>query len=273
MSSSPSQDILQAEQLIESGKLAEAKILLIRLIKNNPRDAQAWYLLSFVVTDSAQQQDSLRRAVNLDPSNDLARSRLAALTGGPAPTPSEPESAPAAPIQESTAAEEPLQSEEEAAQPVESEQQPADAEGQAPPAEAITPLDEPETPSEQPVEPAAQDEWIPEQDLSGEETRISRRPPDMGAEPAGEAASPVPNIPAIRSSPEKPFVVETPEGTGRKRSRISNLAIILIVVILVLCLLLAGAIYVFLRYYQYMPQGFSQLWYALQIGIGSYYLI
>jgi len=105
---------LAVEQL-RAGKLQQAQALLARHVVQYPESDQAWFLLSFAVTDPKQQNECLQRALTINPANTSAGARLSRLhsaqqplparaapaSGSPAkaeaPKPAAPASRPAAP--------------------------------------------------------------------------------------------------------------------------------------------------------------------------------
>jgi hypothetical protein len=91
---------VQAYNWIKEGKKAEAEALLIRILGNDERNADAWWLLANALTDPAEQAEALDQLLELRPNDEKAQKMLSRLrlTPPPAPTP------PARPIQASPAA-------------------------------------------------------------------------------------------------------------------------------------------------------------------------
>lgn len=89
MASNSSEILQQAAEFIRSGQLAEARTLLVGVVKQDPASDLAWYLLSFAVTDKNQQADCLKRALQINSANQAARARLEKLqsTAQAAPSP------------------------------------------------------------------------------------------------------------------------------------------------------------------------------------------
>jgi len=84
----PTPDALQQIELdIQSGRLNEARAKLIQLLKAEPKNAQAWYLASFMTTDPVKQKEVLDRALNIDPDHARAHSRLQLIELGNHPSP------------------------------------------------------------------------------------------------------------------------------------------------------------------------------------------
>jgi hypothetical protein len=83
----------QAIAVGQAGDKDQAYLLLARLIKQQPDNAEAWYYLSTLVDSPEQQLIFTRRTLAIDQQHSLARQRLAALTGQPlagVPTPPSP---------------------------------------------------------------------------------------------------------------------------------------------------------------------------------------
>jgi tetratricopeptide (TPR) repeat protein len=72
----------RVEAAINAAKAGNAKAatdLLARAVKDNPRDARAWYLLSQVETDNARAQECVRKVLEIAPDNQQAKDRLVKL--------------------------------------------------------------------------------------------------------------------------------------------------------------------------------------------------
>lgn len=70
-----------------AGQKKEAQFLLTEVLKDNPRETNAWFLLSHLVDSEEKQITYLEKVIALDPGHQKATDRLAELTG----TISEPE--------------------------------------------------------------------------------------------------------------------------------------------------------------------------------------
>lgn len=70
-----------AVKLIKSGKSAKARPDLIDLLRREPNNAEAWYLLSFTLEDPQRQQYALLQALRITPDFQKARTRLSKLRG------------------------------------------------------------------------------------------------------------------------------------------------------------------------------------------------
>ncbi len=79
MTQPPANILLRIEQLLNAGKLQEARVLLVDFIQLNPNSARAWWLLSMTLVDADRQAACLKRVLRLDPENKLAQTRLARL--------------------------------------------------------------------------------------------------------------------------------------------------------------------------------------------------
>lgn len=68
--------VRRAAALLKAGKRAEALKVLKAYLRANPSSEEAWYLLSFVLTQPAQQIRCLEEVLRLNPENEYARARL-----------------------------------------------------------------------------------------------------------------------------------------------------------------------------------------------------
>ncbi|MEX1248667.1 MAG: hypothetical protein WEA61_09300 [Anaerolineales bacterium] len=66
---------------IRAGQTDKARKFLVELLRREPENAQAWYLLSYTLDDPQRRQYALLQAVQIDPEFLLARKRLAKLRG------------------------------------------------------------------------------------------------------------------------------------------------------------------------------------------------
>ncbi len=78
---SASDPLAAATQLVKTGRLDQAKEVLTKYLMQNPASEQGWLLMSFVLSDPAQQKDCLERVLRINPNNTVAQSRLAHLLG------------------------------------------------------------------------------------------------------------------------------------------------------------------------------------------------
>jgi len=72
----------QAARLISTGEKQRAAVLVSTIIQNNPNNAEAWYLFSFVADDLKMRIEALERALYINPGHDRALDRLAKLRPG-----------------------------------------------------------------------------------------------------------------------------------------------------------------------------------------------
>lgn len=77
-----------AADLLKSGNTKDARPLIIQVLRDDPENLQAWYMLSFAVPRQDKQIDALLHLLKLDPTNEKAKSRLQKL-GGALPEESE----------------------------------------------------------------------------------------------------------------------------------------------------------------------------------------
>jgi hypothetical protein len=82
MDSSGRITLRQAADLIRTGKRNQAQPLLVEFLRDEPNNAQAWYLLSHALTDPKRQQYAVLQALRADPTFERARNRLITLQGG-----------------------------------------------------------------------------------------------------------------------------------------------------------------------------------------------
>ena len=61
---------------IRAGNIEQAREILIGILRQNPDDAQAWYALSFAVSDLAGKTYALQQVLRLNPDNGNAREQL-----------------------------------------------------------------------------------------------------------------------------------------------------------------------------------------------------
>ena len=80
----------QAINATRSGQSKDAQILLTQVLKDDPDNAQAWYLLSLLVDSPTKKQAYLQKATALDPAHERAQQQLDQLTTSPIETSPEP---------------------------------------------------------------------------------------------------------------------------------------------------------------------------------------
>ena len=77
--------IQEAIQKAKSGDLQSAQIILASVLRQEPRNARAWYLLSQVIGDRNREIDCLKKVLEIEPNNPQAKARLQKLQQGEAP--------------------------------------------------------------------------------------------------------------------------------------------------------------------------------------------
>jgi tetratricopeptide (TPR) repeat protein len=75
-------ELEKARSLFGQGNRVEAKNVLIKAVRNNPRNPVIWFGLSFCVDDSQQKKDCLEKVLHLSPDHPKARSLLEQLLIG-----------------------------------------------------------------------------------------------------------------------------------------------------------------------------------------------
>lgn len=84
-----------AYQLIKDGRKEPAFSLLVSVIKANPDNPEAWYLMGFAVDDPQKRLYAFRQALRINPAHEGAQKQVARLLNPP-PAPPPPSPAPAA---------------------------------------------------------------------------------------------------------------------------------------------------------------------------------
>ncbi|MCP4422756.1 MAG: hypothetical protein GY805_39610 [Chloroflexi bacterium] len=74
-----SSQIKQAIAHIKSGNKKAGKAILMRLLKENPANSNAWLTMSAVVSTTKMRRDCLQKAIHHDPNNKTAHKALAKL--------------------------------------------------------------------------------------------------------------------------------------------------------------------------------------------------
>lgn len=89
----------QAVAHIQAGELEQGKILLAGLLKQNPRDENAWLWLALCVTDKEQERYCFDRVLKINPQNQYAIEGLRRLNN-PVPPPTHPDVKQQQPVEE-----------------------------------------------------------------------------------------------------------------------------------------------------------------------------
>ncbi|MBE2182621.1 MAG: tetratricopeptide repeat protein, partial [Anaerolineae bacterium] len=84
---STSQQLQQAFQYIKNGQQQEAAQILVPIVRAEPNNADAWWLLANAVTNGEQQRRALEKVLSLRPGDERAQKKLSQLTGAPTPPP------------------------------------------------------------------------------------------------------------------------------------------------------------------------------------------
>ncbi len=79
MSDAPDQALSQAFQLVEEGKNEEAIAILQPLLDRDPDNADAWWILSYAVSDPQKARNALNQVLRIDRNYPGARDMLAQL--------------------------------------------------------------------------------------------------------------------------------------------------------------------------------------------------
>lgn len=66
-----------AIQALDAGDLQRAQKLLAEVLRSDPRDARAWVLMAEAQTDLGRRKECIDRALQIDPTNEIARLLLA----------------------------------------------------------------------------------------------------------------------------------------------------------------------------------------------------
>lgn len=78
-------ELRMAVEHLRVGKMQQAQALLARYVVQYPESDQAWFLLSFAVSDSKQQIECLQRTLAINPANTSAGARLSRLRSAQQP--------------------------------------------------------------------------------------------------------------------------------------------------------------------------------------------
>lgn len=77
----------QAVALIRAGNIAEARTILIEVLKQNPRDDYAWLCMTLCVTEVEQKRYCFQKVLKINPQNEHAIAGLARLYNPVVPPP------------------------------------------------------------------------------------------------------------------------------------------------------------------------------------------
>jgi pimeloyl-ACP methyl ester carboxylesterase len=73
-------ELRRARDLLQAGEREEARLILARILKQDPGVEHAWYLLSFTIEDPQKQRYALNQALRINPAYKKARARLVSLS-------------------------------------------------------------------------------------------------------------------------------------------------------------------------------------------------
>src|SRR5271157_9464 len=90
--------IQEAIQKAKSGDLQSAQIILASVLRQEPHNARAWFLLSQVIGDSNREIDCLKKVLEIEPNSQQAKARLQKLQQVSAPVEPKPANSPVQPI-------------------------------------------------------------------------------------------------------------------------------------------------------------------------------
>jgi len=93
-----SQELKRAAALIKQGEKGQASTILRGILRNDPHNVEAWWMLSYTFDSADKSIQSLERALSVDPAHAASNKRIAKLRGAtsiasPAPTPVAPAAA------------------------------------------------------------------------------------------------------------------------------------------------------------------------------------
>ena len=75
--------IKQANEAIKQGNKSNARTLLENVIKNEPNNEEAWFMLAHVAQTQEQARSYLGRVININPNNERAKQQLEKLNATP----------------------------------------------------------------------------------------------------------------------------------------------------------------------------------------------
>lgn len=87
---STSDQLQQAYRLIKDGNKTQATAILVPIVRAEPNNADAWWLLANAVSNPDQQRRSLEQVLRLRPNDEKARRMLDRIGGGSTPPPPPP---------------------------------------------------------------------------------------------------------------------------------------------------------------------------------------
>lgn len=79
------EQLKRAAALIKQGEKGQASQVLRSILREDPQNVEAWWMLSYTFDSPEKAQQALERALSLDPSHAASNKRMATLQGKPAP--------------------------------------------------------------------------------------------------------------------------------------------------------------------------------------------
>lgn len=86
-------ELRTALNYLRAGRIKDARPIILQILKTNPEIDQAWYMLSFVVSDRDKQIYALQQVITLNPDHEKAKARLAKVLAGGSDSPTASSSA------------------------------------------------------------------------------------------------------------------------------------------------------------------------------------
>jgi hypothetical protein len=81
MDEKTSVELRKALDFLKAGNAAKARPILVRILKEDPEIEQAWYMLSFVVSEYTKQKYAIEQVLRINPNHPKARARLEKISG------------------------------------------------------------------------------------------------------------------------------------------------------------------------------------------------
>ncbi len=81
MTEDPRESLKKAGDLIREGRTKSARAILLEILREDPENAQAWFMLSYTIPDLEKQINAVQQAMRLKPDSEKARQRLLELGG------------------------------------------------------------------------------------------------------------------------------------------------------------------------------------------------
>lgn len=251
-------NLAQAIAAARAGKTAQARILVDRILQDEPENANAWFLLSTIAETEEEQIASLERVLEIDPNHEAASARMGQLSESAEPVDTTAyaetiEEAPESVTEEiEEAFDEMAEMEEEAiitpAPPIVSDESRdfiAQSDGETVPAwmadegEGVLEAMPPAPVEEEPAEPAELPDWLQEEPgdewLGEEETAVAQGEWQPGDEVPAAVEAPVEEA---REAAKKPEPAARPRAKTTKDDQSNLLLVVLIALAVIVALVL-----------------------------------